>query len=74
MEHPRHYDPYGRPVTGRVKASEQRSHSQIWSPRSARNQVLNHCDELLARKFVRDRHAKKVIRFVVRAGQVTRMP
>ena len=70
LEHPRRYDPAGRPVTTRVKASVQRSHSQVWSPRSAKNQTMLAWTDL---EIDRQRRKNNVIRFVVRDGVAVRV-
>lgn len=71
---PRRYDPYGRPVTSIVSFTERKSHSQEYSHTSAGYKTVNHYNDLLALRFIRESKAGKAIRFVVRAGEVIRMP
>lgn len=70
----RRYKPDGRPLTTRVKASKQLSHTQVWNPHTLRNRMsLRHDQDLLAIKFVRDQRAARQYRFVYRNGELSRV-
>lgn len=69
----RRYKPDGTPVTTRVKASVQRSHNQIFNPGKPGYRTVNHLDDALAIRFVREREATRLYRFVYRNGELTRV-
>lgn len=69
----RRYKPDGRPVTTRVKASKQVSHTQVFNPTKPGYRTVNHLDDALAIRFVRERNAARQYRFVYRNGELTRV-